>query len=101
MKSIDNKNFAFYADIDGYIDEKCILTVYIKHKGLNIICDIQKYTLENDPYNYGPEKINNFIEFLERIETNFHIEELTKIHEISLIFDEIERRYFNQYLNLP
>jgi len=88
MKYLNSDNFVFSADIEGYIDENCTLIIYAKHKGLNIICGLFKYTIDPDS-----KDLNHFIKFLSSIEKEYNIEELTRINDIGLIFNTIEQRY--------
>jgi hypothetical protein len=98
MKLIENKNFKIDALLIEDKDENYILTLYVYNKGLKIVCSIQTFKQPNDPHEYHAKRLNEFIEFLTKIEKEFDFEELVKIDEVGEMFDDIERGYFEKYL---
>jgi hypothetical protein len=98
MKTLENKNFEISTGIEENKNEDLILTIDIYHKGLKIVCEVAKFEQPNNDNEFYAKRLNEFIAFLAKIENKYNIEELTKIDDISTMFDIIEEGYFKRYL---
>lgn len=97
-RTMENENYEVSSELTFTKNDDMILTVYVLHKGLKIVSDTFQFTQLNEDCEFYGGRLNEFIDFITKVEKLTEIEELTYLEDIDYLFNVIEQNYFTRYL---